>query len=255
MKLLPLLFVVIAGTAAAQPQSVFVEDLTWPEVRDAIARGNTTALYYAGSTEQNGPHMALGKHNIIARHVAGEIARALGNALVYPVLPFAPTGDASTKSGHMRFPGSVTLSDATFAAVAREVALSAIAAGFRDVVLMGDHGDGQEALRKVADDLKRAKTGRVHYAGDVYFKAQARMRAILKERALPTGGHAGIEDTSELLFLDRDTRWVRKDKLAAGGNGTGVDGDPRQASAELGRLFIQAKIDAGAAQIRALVKR
>ena len=254
MRLLLAAALLIPAVLHAQP-SLFVEELTWPEVRDAVARGKTTALYYAGSTEQNGPHMALGKHNIIARHVAGEIASTLGNALVYPVLPFAPTGDAAKKSGHMRFPGSVSLSDATFAAVAREVALSAIAAGFRDVVLMGDHGEGQEALRKIADDMTRAKIGRVHYAGDVYFKAQARVRAIEKERGLPTGGHAGIEDTSELLFLDRDTRWVRKDKLAAGGTGTGVDGDPRQASAELGRLFIQAKIDAGAAQIRTLVKR
>ena len=238
----------------AQP-SLFVEELTWPEVREAIAGGKTTALYYAGSTEQNGPHMALGKHNVVARHVAGEIARTLGNALVYPVLPFAPTGDAADKSGHMAYPGSVTLTDATFAAVARDVALSAIAAGFRDVVLMGDHGGGQDALRRVAVDLKGVKTGRVHYAGDVYFKAQARVRVILKARRLPAGGHAGIEDTSELLFLDREARFVRKNPLAAGSPRTGVDGDPRQASAELGRLFIQAKIDAGAAQIRALVKR
>lgn len=238
----------------AQP-TVFIEDLTWPEVREAIAGGKTTALYYAGSTEQNGPHMALGKHNVVARHVAGVIAKTLGNALVYPVLPFAPTGEAAKKSGHMRFPGSVTLTDATFTAVAREVALSAIAAGFRDVVLMGDHGDGQEALRKVAADLAGLKAGRVHYAGDVYFKSQAEVKGILKERRLPAGGHAGIEDTSELMFLDRGARWIRKEKLGVADEKSGVDGDPRQASAELGRLFIQAKIDAGVAQIRELVRR
>ena len=110
-----------ASTAAcAAPASVFIEDLTWPEVRDAIAAGATTAIYYAGSTEQNGPHMATGKHNFVARHVAGRIAATLGNALVYPIMPFAPTGDAVEKTGHMRFPGSVSVADETYAAVARD---------------------------------------------------------------------------------------------------------------------------------------
>jgi creatinine amidohydrolase len=77
----------------ARSKSLLIEDLTWTEVRDAIAAGKTTAIYYAGSTEQNGPHMALGKHNFIARYVAQRIAEELGNALVYPVMPFGPTGD------------------------------------------------------------------------------------------------------------------------------------------------------------------
>src|SRR5690349_22954598 len=86
-------------------RSVYIEDLTWPEVRQAIAAGKTSAIIYAGSTEQNGPHMAIGKHNFIARWVAGAIAIKLGNALVYPTLPFAPTGDAVMRTAHMRFPG------------------------------------------------------------------------------------------------------------------------------------------------------
>src|SRR5439155_6722589 len=99
------LLVFLPALAVAFAQSVFIADLTWPEVKQAIASGKTTAIYYAGSTEQNGPHMALGKHNVIAAYLAGRIAGELGNALAYPVLPFAPTGE------HMKFPGSVTLSD------------------------------------------------------------------------------------------------------------------------------------------------
>src|ERR1044071_5627521 len=86
---LSVLFLCFASAARAAP--VAIEDLTWPEVRDAIAAGKTTAIYYAGSVEQNGPHMALGKHNFIAREVAQRIAAELGNALVYPVMPYAPT--------------------------------------------------------------------------------------------------------------------------------------------------------------------
>ena len=240
----------------AQPSSLFIEELTWPEVRDAMASGRTTALYYAGSTEQNGPHLALGKHNFVARHVAGRIAEELGNALAYPVLPFAPTGDAVAKTGHMRFPGTVTLSDATFGAVARDVALSAIAAGFRHVVLMGDHGGGQDALRRLAAELDRQSGpngARVHYAGDVYYKSEARAREYLAGRGKPAGGHAGIEDTSEMMFLDRDGKWIRRDRLAAPDRAAGVEGDPREASDEIGRALLEIKVETAVAQIRSLI--
>src|SRR5689334_858954 len=100
----------VASSVSAQVRSVYIEDLTWTEVRDAQRAGYTTAIIYTGSTEQNGPHMVLGKHNFIARELAGRIARELGHALVYPTLPFAPTGTLNPKAGHMRFPGSVSLS-------------------------------------------------------------------------------------------------------------------------------------------------
>ena len=215
-----LLLSVLPALAWAQLPSVYIEELTWPEVKAALAAGKTTAIYYAGSTEQNGPHMALGKHNFIARYVAGRIAEKLGNALVYPVLPFAPTGE------HMKFPGTVNLSDRTFGAVAQEVAHSAIAAGFRHVVLMGDHGGGQDALKQVASALD-GKGARVHYIGDVYFQSQA--------------PHAGVEDTSELMFIDRDGKWIRRDKLDS------------KASVELGRKLVEKKVDSAVAQIRTLV--
>src|ERR1019366_639368 len=84
----------------AQSTSPYIEDLTWPEVQHAIQSGKTTAIIYTGSTEQNGPHMAIGKHNFLARYIAGAIAIKLGNALVYPTLPFSITGDAEKKTGH-----------------------------------------------------------------------------------------------------------------------------------------------------------
>jgi creatinine amidohydrolase len=250
MRVFLLLLSFVPALACAQPKSVFIADLTWPEVRQAIASGKSTAIYYAGSTEQNGPHMVLGKHNVIAGYLGGRIAEELGNALAYPVLPFAPTGD------HMKFPGSVTLSDKTFGSVTREVAASMLAAGFRNVVLMGDHGGGQDALKQVAADLDkewRPRGARVHYVPDAYYKAQEQIRAYLLKRNLPTGGHAGIEDTSELMFLDPQHKWIRRDKLAADKN-SGVDGDPRLASVELGKAFLDIKVAAAVAQIRSLVR-
>lgn len=246
---------VLASAHAAQPPSVFLEDLTWPEVRAAIRGGVTTAIFYAGSTEQNGPHMALGKHNHIARHVAGRIAQVLGDALVYPVLPYAPTGDADKRTDHMKFPGTVTVSPETFGAVVRDVASSARAAGFRRIVLMGDHGGGQDVLERAALELSRrwsAEGIRVLYIPDVYFRSQDAVKQYLAPRGLPDGGHASLVDTSELMALDREGRWIRRDRIAAATPDSGIDGDPRQASAELGWKFLEFKVNAAVAQIRAL---
>ncbi|MBI3374272.1 MAG: creatininase family protein [Betaproteobacteria bacterium] len=250
------LWLCLISCAAGAAPSVFIEDLAWPEVRDAIAAGATTAIYYAGSTEQNGPHMATGKHNFIARHVAGKIAERLGNALVYPIMPFAPTGDALKRTEHMRFPGSVSVSEGTYSAVARDVARSARAAGFRHILLMGDHGGGQRALEQAAVDLDRlwAPGGiRVHYIGDVYYGSEQRAREYLAPRSMSVGRHAGVLDTAELMFVDSGGKWVRRDKLAPGDDNSGVDGDPRQASTELGRTFIEFKVDSAVTRIRQLV--
>ena len=242
--------------AHAQARSLLIEDLTWTEVRDAIASGKDTAIIYAGSTEQNGPHMVLGKHNFIARHVAQRIAATLGNALVYPVLPIAPTGDATAKTEHMRFPGSISVSEATFAAVTRDVCMSAIAAGFKNIALMGDHGGGQEALGRTARELSTewsAKGIHIHYIADVYIKSNELVTQYLAKRNLTPGAHAGLADTAELMAIDSKRRWIRRGKLSPSSPDNGVDGDPRPANAELGRRFLQFKVDSAVTQIRALL--
>ena len=213
--------------AVAQPAgklpSVHLEELTWTEVRDAIQAGTTTALIYTGSTEQNGPHLVLGKHNFIARHVAGRIATELGNAIVYPVLPYAPTGDSAARSGHMRFPGSIHLSTTTFRAVVRDLALSALAAGFRQVFLLGDHGDGQNELSAVArelDGLWVTRGQRVFYVPAVYVLHEQQVRAYLSVVGITGDGHGGAADTAELAFIDRQGQWVRTDAWARSSNQT-----------------------------------
>jgi len=251
----------VAAPAFAQASSVYIEDLTWPEVQHAIASGRTTAIIYTGSTEQNGPHMAIGKHNFLARYIAGAIATKLGDALVYPTLPFAPTGDAEKKTGHMRFPGSVTLTPATYRAVVHDVALSAVDAGFRNVVLMGDHGDGQDVLGEVARELdgkSRATGVRVLFIPDVYSKAKQQSRAYEVAHGIHNDVHAGTDDTSELMAIDAQHRWIRAGKIAASDASrtpaTGVNGDPTKATPALGLLFIGYKIDAGVAQIKKLTR-
>ena len=259
-SVLPMLALSLAAaTAAAPSRSVYIEDLTWPEVRDSIASGKATAIIYAGSTEQNGPHMALGKHTFIAHYVAGRIARELGDALVYPNLPFAPTGDPVKKTEHMRFAGSVNVEREVFKAVIKQVAISAISSGFKQVYLMGDHGGGQEELKTAATELDATQGvggAHVYYVPDLYFKTAEQERAYLTSHGISPGEHAGPEDTSEVMFLDGDRKWIRRDKLAASDKTqeplSGVSGDPTKATAALGRTFLDFKVRNAVDQIRLL---
>ncbi|HEY6289255.1 MAG TPA: creatininase family protein [Nitrospiraceae bacterium] len=253
--LLPILMLI---ASIARAQSVYIEDLTWPEVRDAIAAGKTTAIIYSGSTEQNGPHLALGKHNFIAHYVAGRIAEELGDALVYPTMPFAPTGDFLLKTGHLRFPGSVSVSSDVYIGVASQVALSAIIAGFKQVYLMGDHGGGQKELKLAAENLDEVwgeKGVRIRYVPDSYLKEKDQSEKYLKEHHIATDEHAGTDDTSETMFIDTAHKWLRTDKLAYSDSAsepkTGVNGDPTKASAAMGKVFIDFKVNDALAQIRA----
>jgi len=259
VKRLCLLIAMITAAvpACAQVRSVWIDDLTWWEVRDAIAGGKRTAIIYTGSSEQNGPHMVIGKHNIIAHYTAQRIAEELGDALVYPTVPFAVTGNAIARTGHMRFPGSVTLPPEVFFGVVRAVAQSALTAGFKVVAVMGDHGGGQEELALAAKDLdaqSRADGARVLYIGDLYTKSEAQFREMLAKRGLPAQEvHAGIPDTSELLYLETPGKFIRKDKLAAASETTGVKGSPTFASPELGKIYLDLKVENAVRQIRSLL--
>jgi creatinine amidohydrolase len=247
---------VIAGAAHAQTGSLWIDDLTWPEIRDAIAAGKRTAIVYTGSTEQNGPHMVVGKHNIVAHYAAQRIAEQLGDALVYPVMPFSVTGTITPKTGHMRFPGSVTIPPEVYAGVVRGVAQSALSAGFKVVALMGDHGGGQAELAKVAKELdaQHHKDGaRVLYIGDLYYKSDADLKDWLAKHNLPHDVHAGMWDTSPLLYLEKPGQWIRKDKLGEANEANGVTGAPALATPEIGKAFLDIKVENAVGQIRALM--
>ena len=255
------------------PRSFMIEDMTWTEVRDAIAAGRTTAIYYTGAIEQNGPGVALGKHLFIARYLGQRIAEQLGNALVYPTMPYAPTGDwgvaapgvidPARRTSHMRMNGTVNVSEDTFGAVARDVALSAISAGFKNVVLINDHGSGQQTLASVATQLNSefGPSGvHVYHIPDLYYKEKDLMREYLPKHNLPLDNHGGTDDTSEVLFVDHavngnDPRWIRPDKLVNTGanDPSGINGDQTKATLEMGKVFTDAKVAFAVAQIRQLL--
>ena len=138
-----------SALAAEVPDTVFIEELTWTEVRDAIKAGKTTIIFPTGGTEQNGPHMVLGKHNFIVKHAAEQIARRLGNALVAPVLAYVPEGGIDPASGHMQYPGTISLPDDVFSKVTDSAARSFRANVFKYRVLIGDSGGKPQGWRSV----------------------------------------------------------------------------------------------------------
>jgi creatinine amidohydrolase/Fe(II)-dependent formamide hydrolase-like protein len=258
MRALAFLFLLLAGAAAraTPPDSVFLEDFTWTEVRAAIRAGRTTILVPIGGTEQNGPHMALGKHNARARWFAEKIARALGDALVAPVVSYVPEGRIDPPTGHMRLPGTISVPEDAFEKMLASAAESFRAHGFKDIVFLGEHGGYRASLTRVASRLDRewkGKGARAH-AMPAYYEAETKGFAkLLRDKGYTEseiGVHAGLADTS--LTLAVDASLVRKDRLdeAAGNAAEGVRGDPRRASAELGRLGADLVIERTVAAIR-----
>lgn len=258
---------VAPGAAAARTPNVEFEMMTWPEVKQALAAGKTTALVYNGGTEQRGPQNVNGGHTLLGREQVRDIALKLGNAIAAPVLPFSPNRASAD------LPGTIGLTNEIFEAINEQIAEELIKTGFRNVVLMGDHGGGQAQLKTVAArlDAKYAGMGiRVVHCDEVYAKANGDFDAWLKAQGYPSSAHAGIPDTSEMLYLGGDKGWVRKDLVkdalgdpvpapgtrpdpAAARVNNGITGDGRRSSAELGKRLFDMKTEYAVRQIRHLL--
>lgn len=243
--------------AVALPDSLDISDMTWIELRDAIAAGRRTAIVPSGGVEQNGPHMILGKHDHIVRHAARRIAAELGDALVLPVLPYAPQGGLDPPEGNRRFPGTIGVDDAAFAGMLEGIARSLRAAGFRTICLLADNGASQAPQAALAARLTaewRTEGVRVVAVG-AYYRAIAAQDAWLVaqgERPGSIGEHAGIGDTSELMAVhpagvDLSRLPADRARLAA----LGASGDPARASAARGETLLAMRIGAAVAEIRA----
>ena len=190
------------------------------EVRDLVRSGTTTIILPTGGTEQNGPHMALGKHNVRVKALGAAIARTLGGTLVAPVLAYVPEGGLAPPTGHMRYAGTITVPEPVFEGVLESAARSFAIHGFRDVVFIGDSGGNQAGQGAVARRLNRgwAATPVRAHAIDAYYRAStAGARALLQSRGYQDreiGNHAGALDTSLMLAVDPSV--VRQERTSRG---------------------------------------
>jgi len=275
---------VVAQTPAAKPAAakpaaakkaplVEFEMMTWPEVKAALAAGKTTALFYTGGTEQRGPQNVNGGHTLMGREIVRAIALRLGNAIAMPVLPYTPNNASAD------LPGTIGLTPELLSAILERVSEQAIATGFKNVVIMGDHGGGQPdayaTVAKKLDEKYAPKGVHVYFCDEVYKKAQDDFDEWLVANAYPRSSHAGIPDTSTMLYLGSDKGWVRKELIPTAegdpvpppgargegrGRGTdpnapprknnGITGDARRSTAALGKKAFDIKIDYAVKQIQ-----
>jgi creatinine amidohydrolase len=268
-----------AFAQASKTQNNEFAMMTWPEVKAAIAAGKTTALVYTGGTEQRGPQNVNGGHTLMGTEIVKTIAARLGNAIWLPVLPYTPNNASAD------LPGTIGLTPEILGLILERISEQAIATGFKNVVIMGDHGGGQpQTYAEVATklDAKYAPQGKhVFFCDEVYAKAQNDFDEWLVGHGYPRSSHAGIPDTSTMLYLGGDKGWVRKqliptaegdplppagqrgagrgqpaDSNATGSAATaprknnGITGDARRSTAALGKQAFDIKIDYAVKQIQ-----
>ena len=246
-------------SAGKPPDTVFIEELTWAEVRDLVAGGTTTAIVGTAGTEQKGPHMVDGEHKFVMTWTADKVARSLGKTLVAPIITYVPEGSWENVGGHMAKPGTITLPEDRFVELLVMTGRSLKAGGFKKILFLGESGGNRTGMRTAAEKLNELWKGAAtaYWVDDYYTKAHAQQNTwaakYLKVAEDQVGNHANILDTSELLFVA--PKHIRKDRLT--GNdypNNGVSGNNQsKATPEVGKALLQIKLDLALAQIKRMM--
>ena len=239
-------------TPTRPPDTVFIDELTWEETRDLMKAGKTTVIVPTGGTEKNGYHMVLGKHNYVVSYAANQMARKLGNTLVAPVIQYVPEGDPDRQSF-----GTISLPSPAYDALLDAAARSLKAHGMKEILFIGDSGGNQAGMVAVAKALNEEWKGQgvTVFALTAYYEQgrvtyRAWMDAAFDYGDTIVGSHAGISDTSQMLHVY--PAGIRKDRIMPWGGpaDSGVTGDPMKSTAEIGRMGINFKVNAGIEQYR-----
>jgi len=251
----------IAGT-----NTVFIEEMTWMDVRDALADGMTTAIVGTGGVEQNGPYVASGKHNFVLSATTDAIARELGNALVAPIVKFVPEGSIDPPSGHMRYHATISVRQETFEALLTDIVASLEAHGFRDIVLIGDSGGNVRGMENVAGALNEAwadRQSRVHFIPE-YYTEDIYSCDFLKEElgifqqpdncvATRNEYHDDYHYSSIIATTDPERIRARQRMEVGLFSINGVDLAPVEKTVENGRRLVQYRAEITARAIRAAI--
>ena len=250
------------------------ELMTWPEVYRAIHKeGKTTALLYFGGTESRGPQNVNGGHTLMGRAIVKAIAIKLGNAIALPVIPYSQNNASNQTTGTLGLTSEIQ------GMLCEQIAEQAIATGFNNVIILNDHGGGTNVYGQIAkklEDKYRApeladRNIHVFYADHVYAKAQGDFDDWLKKNDLPVSGHAGIPDTSTMMYLqqleNKPNAYTRLDLLPVAVTvpaptdpnaprpvASGVNGDGRKSDVKYGQMAMQIKIDYAVQQIQEFLK-
>jgi creatinine amidohydrolase len=240
--------------------TVWLEDMTWMDVRDALSAGKTTAIVSTGGIEPNGPWLVLGKHNYVLKTNCDVIARKLGNALCAPIMPLVPEGRIDPPSGHMRSPGTLSLREETYQAMLEDVVRSLRAHGFQAVILIGDSGGNQAGQKAVAEKLNAEWNGSpvVAHIGE-YYTAPPGTPNVLRQLGVVKGGMPddGLHDSPgiTLNMMLTDPKSVRWQERVKAGKATinGVSIENKERALTLARQIVDARADRTVALIRTAI--
>lgn len=234
--------------------SVWIEDLTWMEVRDQMKAGYDTVLIPTGGVEQNGPYVVTGKHNYVLKGLMDVTARKLGKTLVAPIVGFVPEGDIDPPTLHMKYPGTVSVKEETFRALLTDIAASMKQHGFKRIILLGDSGGNQEGMKDVAEKLTSAWGGspKVLFVPECYdYRGATEWVEAQGIKQTPEGLHDDFVMEAQLLAID--PRTVRAEQRIKAGNFriNGVELAPMDKTIEWGKKILDFRAEKMVAAIRA----
>lgn len=242
----------------AAGNSLWLEELTWMEIRDLIADGTNTVIISTGGIEENGPFLSTGKHNVILEATCPAIAKKLGNALCAPIVKFVPEGDISPPSGSMLFPGTISLKKATYEALLDDIASSLQQAGFTHIVMIGDSGGNQRGMDNVAHTLNQRwhmSNAQAHYIGEFYDPGWEATENYTREElgvseTQKDGHHDDIWVTAMMMVTDPDQVRHQQRVVAGLASINGVSIESVDDSINLGKAMIEFRAELTADVIR-----
>jgi creatinine amidohydrolase len=234
--------------------SVFLEELTWLEVRDALRAGKRTAIVATGGIEMNGPYLALGKHNYVLRATTEAIARQLGDALIAPIVPFVPEGDIEPQTGHMRYPGTISLTADTFQRLLVDISSSLRMHGFEHIVLIGDSGGNQDGMKAVSEKLTKkwsdGKTKIVYVLEYYNYGDVGKWVEQQGVKQVDEGLHDDYAMTAVMMAVDpasvRTQQRIKANKFRI----NGIDLAPQEKTIAMGKRIIDYRAETAVSAIR-----
>jgi creatinine amidohydrolase/Fe(II)-dependent formamide hydrolase-like protein len=236
--------------------TVWIEEMTWMDVRDAMKAGKTTVIIPTGGVEPNGPWLATGKHNYVLRANCDAIARKLGDALCAPIMSLVPEGGIEPKTGHMTTVGTLSLRQETFEAVLTDVVSSLRAHGFANIVMIGDSGGNQSGQKAVAERLTAQWKGSPVVAHIPEYYDYASVHKMLEEIGFqpPNRRTDGLHDDPAIalnMFIT-DPKSIRFDERVKAGKATidGVSLADKAKNTEIAKKIVEFRAQATVAAIQ-----
>lgn len=231
-----------AANPIPTPNTVWMEEMTWMDVRDAIKAGKTTVIISTGGMEPNGPWLATGKHNYVLQANCEAIARKLGNALCAPIVKFVPEGGIDPQTSHMVSPGTISMREDTFRAILTDIVASLKMHGFKQIFLIGDSGGNQAGQRAVADSLNKLWGANPLVAHIQEYYDYAGVAKHMEEHGIKDGKSDGLHDDPiiALNMFATDPKSIRYDERVKAGKASinGVDLSDRKKNADLAKQII-----------------